>query len=533
MKLLPLVENKLFDAIQKYGNTVNSGILHQLYSGDPSETKKYFNWMIVQRLQDQNISPSVIVNVVDSFHQNIHKITNESVAGLDVSDRIKRTPKDINVYNLSELIDVVQAIKQYKSKRETKQEGIDIIYEDDRWLVLRPLTQEASCYYGSGTKWCTAAKYDNRFFSYTREALLIYFIDKSRQEGRYYRMALHMRILNDESIIHWYDESDDRFHPEITLLLPSELLTQLDQYIESFQKQHLTKLTKSEIREKTINLLLAKKSIKTTYGEWTPYYDRVNGILFWDAGPQIFKTFPNIYNWDISGAPFYGNQTTFSFNSRVDLKNTELDNPYVFDQYFKFDVEHIIPVRENEEAIQEFFDYIVDEYHRLFRTFVHNAVEYYGLTPSIHVWSPANGRSTYAFHYPPKRNSITSLFVKYVVRRQRRNLPATKRDFYKTVLGYNVNVGNLSPQDFNDLKNTKLHPHFIYDYNYDQKTIKKLYGSTVYNPSTNKIINLNGHNTQFFAAIVDSGILSREGQFYTIGPNYEDWINGALQKKIH
>lgn len=49
-------------------------------------------------------------------------------------------------------------VKTEKSEKKSASSDIDKIYEDDNVLVIKAKTHEASCKYGAGTKWCTAAK---------------------------------------------------------------------------------------------------------------------------------------------------------------------------------------------------------------------------------------------------------------------------------------------------------------------------------------------------------------------------------------
>lgn len=49
-------------------------------------------------------------------------------------------------------------VKAEKSEKKSASSDIDKIYEDDNVLVIKAKTHEASCKYGAGTKWCTAAK---------------------------------------------------------------------------------------------------------------------------------------------------------------------------------------------------------------------------------------------------------------------------------------------------------------------------------------------------------------------------------------
>jgi hypothetical protein len=53
------------------------------------------------------------------------------------------------------------------------------LYETDEWLVVKPLSYQASLKYGASTKWCTASK-DNAeyYFRYSKQGILIYSINK-------------------------------------------------------------------------------------------------------------------------------------------------------------------------------------------------------------------------------------------------------------------------------------------------------------------------------------------------------------------
>ena len=45
-------------------------------------------------------------------------------------------------------------------------------YEDDEWLILRPLTFEASLKYGSATKWCTTYSKEKQYFEIAQSRIL-------------------------------------------------------------------------------------------------------------------------------------------------------------------------------------------------------------------------------------------------------------------------------------------------------------------------------------------------------------------------
>ena len=119
--------------------------------------------------------------------------------------------KDINQYKtFAELND---AITQYENRirREVQTiEGADLVYEDDKFTVVAPLTTKASCYYGAGTKWCTASSADNTHFNnYMTDGKLFYFIDKTKPTSdRFYKVALLKKFEGDES---YFDAPDIKF----------------------------------------------------------------------------------------------------------------------------------------------------------------------------------------------------------------------------------------------------------------------------------------------------------------------------------
>lgn len=99
--------------------------------------------------------------------------------------------KDINQYkSLTDLYhkiknfieDPDQATSKQDAIRKIK-EGAEKVYEDEDWIIIIPHTEQASCYYGKGTQWCTAAeKSRNMFDSYNEQGYLYININKKTHE---------------------------------------------------------------------------------------------------------------------------------------------------------------------------------------------------------------------------------------------------------------------------------------------------------------------------------------------------------------
>ena len=117
------------------------------------------------------------------------------------------------------LEEFVQEAKKIKDEVETKQieksakKEIDKIFENDTLLVIKPKSFTASCYYGSGTRWCTTMKGNPSYFNqYSSNGNLYYLILKNvDRSNKFYKMAIHVPKngkFDSDSI--WYDSTDER-----------------------------------------------------------------------------------------------------------------------------------------------------------------------------------------------------------------------------------------------------------------------------------------------------------------------------------
>jgi hypothetical protein len=75
--------------------------------------------------------------------------------------------------------DELQSADQYKREVDQAEDEIEKQFEDDQWLVVTPLTAEASCKWGAGTQWCTASRNRNYFEDYNSRGPLYICINKT------------------------------------------------------------------------------------------------------------------------------------------------------------------------------------------------------------------------------------------------------------------------------------------------------------------------------------------------------------------
>jgi hypothetical protein len=105
------------------------------------------------------------------------------------------------LYTLVE--DLGEAIDEEETRREQKarEKEVEKIYESSNFLILTPKTQEASCAYGRGTRWCTAATGSyNYFHSYNKNGPLYIIIDKQNTESKF-----QLQFQDDQ----YMDENDE------------------------------------------------------------------------------------------------------------------------------------------------------------------------------------------------------------------------------------------------------------------------------------------------------------------------------------
>jgi hypothetical protein len=115
--------------------------------------------------------------------------------------------KDINQYvSVNELEKLILYVRSKNQEKELEKQA-DKIYEDDKFLVIKPKTEESSCKYGSNTKWCVTSKGSGHFGRYTAGRQALYFIiNKAKStNANYSKVAIH---FDDGGEMRYWDTQD-------------------------------------------------------------------------------------------------------------------------------------------------------------------------------------------------------------------------------------------------------------------------------------------------------------------------------------
>ena len=116
-----------------------------------------------------------------------------------------------DVTKYSEFEDLENAVSLAELKESSKELENQIIreFEDEKWLMLRPLTWDASSKYGSSTKWCTTSKDDKGYFTkYWSRGTLLYVINKMTG----YKFAVYKEYYDGDSghELSFWNSADNR-----------------------------------------------------------------------------------------------------------------------------------------------------------------------------------------------------------------------------------------------------------------------------------------------------------------------------------
>jgi len=183
-----LIKPEVFDDIVKGSASIASN-------------HKYLQWMVDRWVKSKLDNPDVPVSDKEGVEELINAISNFERL------RNRLDQKDLYQYeSLDELFKTLTAVDGKQRREVPTREDAERVYESDRYVVMVPETKEASCYYGAGTKWCTAQTDRDYFTNYKKSGELYYIIDKTKPTSDpFYKVALNKKLSGEED---FWDATD-------------------------------------------------------------------------------------------------------------------------------------------------------------------------------------------------------------------------------------------------------------------------------------------------------------------------------------
>lgn len=225
MKFFDLIlEGRVDEFKTRYGKKFTPEQLDRIVNNVP---QKFLDW--VGKVYDA-------INFDENFNLLITKLKEFD----KISSNLPIT--DINGYkSLGELDKAIENYSQRARRDYTKMEGGNVVYDDGRYFVVNPQTHKASCYYGKGTKWCTAADSDHHFNQYNKDGKLFYILDRNLESSDpYYKIALLQKFDGEK---YFYDATDNS-----TNLVPAQIGTKKFEEIMSAVQEYLNKEYAEQIK---------------------------------------------------------------------------------------------------------------------------------------------------------------------------------------------------------------------------------------------------------------------------------------------
>ena len=140
---------------------------------------------------------------------NIEENLQKTIQGLKKFEKISSNLPITDLYQYKSLGQLLSALSEYEQRLRRKVKpvnGGNVVYDDGRYFIVNPLTLDSSCYYGRGTKWCTAAASNSQFNRYNDDGKLFYILDRTLPTSDiHYKVALLKKFDGDKT---FYDAQD-------------------------------------------------------------------------------------------------------------------------------------------------------------------------------------------------------------------------------------------------------------------------------------------------------------------------------------
>jgi hypothetical protein len=199
-----LIEGIYDIAKKKY---VDSGKLdldtfEYLRQKDPSQKNKYLDWMAKQLSNDLGLDPKYLIELIEQFHNNQKKLEKRDI------NQYKTAEDLVNGLNQAEKMQGQQRATTRQAQYVDLEPGTKLIYKDDKYIILLPLTKNAVCHYGAGTKWCITQGSEERnvedmYEGYSSDNTIFYYIlDLTRKsKDPLYKVAISAERNEDNQFV--------------------------------------------------------------------------------------------------------------------------------------------------------------------------------------------------------------------------------------------------------------------------------------------------------------------------------------------
>ncbi len=254
--LLLVLEDARTDATKKLTEQQKEKF-NEVLSIEPVLPPKYYKWIVANYASQSLMMPAQeVYDMLDLFDS---AIKSNLLQNKDINSKQYDSLQKLQ----TEVIEASSKTSKTKIKRTIKSEGSKKIYEDKQYLVIIPETESASCFYGTGTKWCISATESKNYFDhYTDQGIKFIFIinKKEIQTDPYSKIAI-AHVPNRGFHYEIYDSKDKSIEASDVLdKFPKIIVDKINQYfkdpvlpssyeeeIQSLSREKYNRIVKTQI----------------------------------------------------------------------------------------------------------------------------------------------------------------------------------------------------------------------------------------------------------------------------------------------
>jgi len=262
--------NAVFEALKPQ---IIEAALKYIESKDPTANKQYTPWLA-----------RTVINNTDQNWEDLNRHDFLGIYHLGKQRRIIRPEHaDINRFKTYEDFENVMWSKYrhddiLKPAEEQRGEAKEI-YRDENVRVLQPQDQAAACYYGRGTRWCTAATRGDNYFDHFNNQGPLYILipTKPSYEGEKYQIHFPSeQFMNETDEPVGFNYINKEF-PGFIKYLADRQNPYIQQYIDYTPDEEIIKIN-NEMLDKFLTVL-DQKVRNMKYQEFTTLSNRYKGYI--------------------------------------------------------------------------------------------------------------------------------------------------------------------------------------------------------------------------------------------------------------
>ena len=162
--MVNLIKNK-FDSQESHINDIRNELIREYkMTEDKVNNMPFFEVLNYHRIISDFIGYSNYTTLTKFIEMNERKLIENS---------------DLTSYKTFQELELQMSLADLKLVDKEMEKQIEKLFENDDWLVLKPLSYLSSKKYGASTKWCTSSDREpDYFYKYVKRGLLIYVINK-------------------------------------------------------------------------------------------------------------------------------------------------------------------------------------------------------------------------------------------------------------------------------------------------------------------------------------------------------------------